>query len=186
MITYGLRYASNNDVQLHGFTDSYWVESADDRNITSGMCFSMGSAMISWASGKQKSVALSTAEAEYIATCDACMEAVWLRNMVFGLFDRVLDSTVIYCDNQSCVNLSENPVFHDRSKHIEIKYYFLHDKFLRGELVLQYISTEKTIDILKKPLSNIKFSYLRDKLGIMEIAPLVEREEKTSSVGREH
>jgi hypothetical protein len=77
-ITYGLRYASNSDVQLHGFTDSDWAGSADDRKSTSGMCFSMGSAMISWASRKQKSVALNTAEAEYIAACDACTEAVWL------------------------------------------------------------------------------------------------------------
>ena len=84
--------------------------------------------MISWASRKQKSVALSTAEAKYIVACDACTEAVWLRRLISGLFDQVLDSTVIYCDNQSCVKLSENPVFHDRSKHIEIKYYFMFDK----------------------------------------------------------
>jgi hypothetical protein len=142
--------------------------------------------MISWASRKQKYVSLSTTEAEYIAACDACMEAVWLRTLVSGLFDQVLDSTMIYCDNQSCVKLSENPVFHDRSKHIEIKYYFLCDKVQRGEVVLQCISTnEKTADILMKPLSKIKFAYLRDKLGLVEIAPLVEREDMTSSVGRE-
>jgi hypothetical protein len=64
--------------------------------------------MISWASRKQKSVALSTAEAEYIAACDACMEVVWLCKLVSGLFDQALDSTVIYCDNQSCVKISEN------------------------------------------------------------------------------
>jgi hypothetical protein len=88
--------------------------------------------------------------------------------------------------NQSCVKLSENPVFHDRSKHIEIKYYFLRDKVQKGEVILQYNSTnEQTIDILTKPLSKIKFAYLRDKLGLMEIAPLVEREEMTSSIGRE-
>jgi hypothetical protein len=68
-----------------------------------------------------------------------------------------------------------------------IKYYFLHDKVQRVEVVLQYISTdEHTTDILMKPLSKIKFSYLGDKLGLMDISPLVEREEMTSSVGREH
>jgi hypothetical protein len=76
---------------------------------------------MSWASRKHKSVALSTIEAEYIAACDACTEAMCLCKLVFGLFDQVLDSIVIYCDNQSCVKLSENPMFHDRSKHIEIK-----------------------------------------------------------------
>jgi hypothetical protein len=82
-------------------------------------------------------------EVEYITTCDACMEAVWLHKLVSRLFDQVLDSTMIYCDNQSYVKLSENLVFHDRSKHIEIKYYFLHDKVWRGEVVLQYISTNE-------------------------------------------
>jgi hypothetical protein len=77
-------------------------------------------ATISWVGRKQKFVALSTAKAEYIAACDACTEAVWLRKMVYGLLDQVLDSIVIYCDNLSCVKLLENSVFHDRSKHIVI------------------------------------------------------------------
>ena len=71
------------------------------------------------------------------------MEAVWLHKLVSGLFDHVLDSTVIYCDNHSCVKLSENPMFHDRSKHIEIKYYFICDKVQKGEVILQYISTDE-------------------------------------------
>jgi hypothetical protein len=105
-LNYGLRYASNNDVQLNGFTDSDWAGSADDRKSTSGICLSLDSAMISWAGKKKKSVALNTAEAEYIAACDACTKVVWLRTLVSGPFDQVLDSTVIYCDNQSCVKLS--------------------------------------------------------------------------------
>jgi hypothetical protein len=68
-------------------------------------------------------------------------------------------------------------VFHERSKHIEIKYYFIRDKFKEGEVNLEYIPTnEKTKDILTKPLSRIKFAYFRDKMGIMEITPLAERE----------
>jgi hypothetical protein len=91
---------------------------------------------MSWARRKQKFVALSTTEAEYIAACDACMEVVWLYKLVYGLSDQVLDSTVIYCDDQICVNLLENLVFHDTSKHIKIKHYFLYDKVQRGEVVL--------------------------------------------------
>jgi hypothetical protein len=70
------------------------------------MCFSLGSAMISWANRKHKFVALSTTEAEYIALCEACTEAVWLRKLISILFDMVPDSTVIYCENQSCMRLS--------------------------------------------------------------------------------
>jgi hypothetical protein len=193
-LNYGLRYTSSSDIQLHGFTDLDWARSAEYRRSTSGMCFSLGSLMISWASRKQKSVALSTVEAEYIAACEACTEAVWLRKLISGLFDQVPDSTVIYCDNQSCMRLSEHPMFHDRSKHIEIKYYFICDKVQEGEAKLQYISTDGQVadiltqvaDILTKPLSKIKFAYLRDKMGLVEITLLAEREEMAPQVGREH
>jgi hypothetical protein len=70
-------------------------------------------------------VALSTAEAEYIAACSASSEVVWLQKLLAGLFDLELEVTCIFCDNQSCIKLSENPVFHDKSKHVEIKYHYI-------------------------------------------------------------
>ena len=76
-IGYGLRYTSGGSVTLSGYTDSDWAESVVDRKSTSGYCFSMGSAMISWSSRKQSFVALNTAEAEYISTSDAGKEAIW-------------------------------------------------------------------------------------------------------------
>jgi hypothetical protein len=142
--------------------------------------------MISWGSRKQKFVALNTAKEEYIAACEACTEAIWLRKLILGLFDQVSDSTITHCDNQSCIRLLEHPMFHEKLKHIEIKYYFIRDKFQQGEVKLKYIPTdEKTKIILTNPLSRIKFAYFQDKLGIVEINPLVEREE-TLQVGREH
>jgi hypothetical protein len=97
--------------------------------------------------------------------------------MVSRLFDHALDSTVIYCDNQSSVNVSENPLFHNKSKHIEIKYYYIHDKVYKGKVKLPYISTDEKIeDILTKPFSKGKFVYFKDKLGLVDITPLVERE----------
>jgi hypothetical protein len=134
-----------------------WAGSADDRRSATWIYFSLSFAMMSWASRKQKYVALITAEAEYIASCDACIEAVWLHKLVSGLSDQVLNSTMVYCDDQSYVNLLENLMFHDRSKHIEVKHYILRDKVQRGEVVLQYISTNEQIaDILVKPLSKMK------------------------------
>jgi hypothetical protein len=121
-INYGLRYTASNDIQLHGFADSDWAGSAEDRKSTSGMCFILGSAMISWGSRKHKSVALSIAEAEYMESCEACTKVVWLRKLISDLFDQTPESTIIYCDNQSCIRLSEHPVFYERSKNIEIKY----------------------------------------------------------------
>jgi hypothetical protein len=108
---------------LHGFTDSDWMGSVVDRKSTSGYCFSLGSAMISWSSRKQSPIAQSTAEAEYTAASAASREAVWLRKPLSDLFRTELEPTVIHCDNQSCIKLTENPVFHDRSKHIEMRYH---------------------------------------------------------------
>ena len=112
--TYGLRNTSSSGVLLSGYLDSDWVGSAVDRKSTSGHCFSMGSAMISWSSRKQGSIAQSTVEAEYIAASDACKEAVWLRKLLSDLFEGKIDSTIIHCDNKSCIKLLENPMFHVR------------------------------------------------------------------------
>ena len=81
--------------------------------------------MISWFSRKQTSIALSTTEAEYIATCSTFSEAVWLRKMLARLFDVEIDVTDILCDNQICIKMIENLVFHDKSKHIEVRYHYI-------------------------------------------------------------
>eukprot|EP00253_Pinus_taeda_P021291 PITA_21291 len=120
-INYGLRHTAGN-LRLHGYTDVDWDGSVVDRKSTSGCCFSLGSAPISWMSRKQKSIALSTIEVEYIATSMACCEVVWLRKFFSELFEHVLDTIVIYCDNQSGIRLSENSMFHDHSNHIDIRH----------------------------------------------------------------
>jgi hypothetical protein len=125
--------------------------------------------MILWLSRKQTSVALSTTEAEYIAACSTSSEVVWLRKLLAGLFDLELEVTCIFCDNQSCIKLSENPVFHDKSKHVEIKYHYIRDLVQKGVVKLQYIGTDEQIaDVLTKPLSKVKFEYFRDKLGVVQ------------------
>jgi hypothetical protein len=83
--------------------------------------------MISWSSRKWGSITQSTAEAKYIVASVASKEAVWLRKLLLDLFSSELEPTVIHCDNQSCKKLTENPVFHDRSKHIEMRYHYVQD-----------------------------------------------------------
>ena len=107
-------------MKLQGFTNADWVGSPSDRKSTSGGILNLGSTTVSWYSRKQISVAFSSAEAEYMATSQAAREAIWMRKILVGLFDQRMDPTVIYCDNQSCIKLSKNPLFHDRSKHIDI------------------------------------------------------------------
>ena len=133
--------------------------------------------MISWSNRKQGSIALSTVKEEYIAASDSCKEEVWIRKLLSDLFGGKLDSMINHCAHQSCINLSKNPVFHDRSKHIEMKYHFIRDLVQRGALKLQYIRTNEQIaNILTKPLTASKFVYFRDKLGMAENTFLVERE----------
>jgi hypothetical protein len=91
-IGYGLRYAYSVDMRLQGYVDSDWAGSAVDRKSTSGCCFSLGSAMVSWCSRKQTSVALSTTEVEYIAVSMAYREAVWLQKLLVGLFGQYVGS----------------------------------------------------------------------------------------------
>ena len=108
-----------------------------------------------------------------MATC----EGMWLRKLLSGLFECELDATVVQCDNQSGIRLSENPVFHDRSKYIDIRYHFLRDCVQRGTIRLEYIQTnEQVVDIFIKALCRHSFVKFRDKLGLIPNPFLVERE----------
>ena len=90
--------------------------------------------MISWFSRNQSCLALSTAEAEYVTPYSTSCEVVWLRKLLYDLFDIHMDATCIHGDNQSCVKLSENLVVHDKSKHIEIKYHYIRDMFPHAQI----------------------------------------------------
>ena len=104
-------------------------------------------------------------------------EAVWLRKLLVGFFGQIPELTMIHYVNQSCVQMSMNPVFHDKSKHIEIRYHFIRDMVRKGAVELQYIPTDdQTVDVLTKPLPRVKFEYFRRRLGIEENTSLLERE----------
>eukprot|EP00253_Pinus_taeda_P020682 PITA_20682 len=170
-------FAVNTMSQFMWYTDSDWVGCASNRKSTSRCCFGLGSTVISWINRKQQSVALSLAKAKYMATSLASCEAIWLRKMLFGLFGQALRPSVIYCDNQSCIKLAENPVFHDRSKHIEIKYHFIRDYVQKGAVKLECISTnEQVADIFTKALPQGKHVYFRDKMGVVRNTFLGKRE----------
>jgi hypothetical protein len=126
-ITYGMSYTSSGGLFLHGYADVDWEGSPMNQKIIYGYCFSLGSAMISWSSWKQGSIAQSTAEAEYISASDASKEELWLRKLVYGLCGDKLETTVVHYDNQSCIKLTKNSVFLDMSKHIHMRYHYIRD-----------------------------------------------------------
>ena len=130
-------------MKLCGFTDADWAGSPMDRKSTSGGVFSIGSTIVSWYSRKQRSVALSSAEVEYMEASLAACEAIWMRKIVVSLFGSYLEPTVIYCDKQSCIKLSANPIFHDRSKHIDIRDHHIRDFVQREIMLLSYIPTHR-------------------------------------------
>ena len=174
---YGLWYKQSDEVKLCGYTDADWAGSPMDRKSTSGGIFSIGSTAVSLYNRKQRSVALSSAEAEYMAASLAACEAIWMRKILVRLFGSHLEPTVIYCDNQSCIKLSVNPVFHDRSKHIDIRYYHIRYFLQRKIMLLSYIPTkDQDADILTKALTKSKFEYHKGRIEVADNPYLVERE----------
>ena len=174
---YGLWYRQTDEVKLHGFMDADWAGSPRDRKSTSRAIFSIGSMSVSWYNRKQRFVALSSAEAKYMAASQAACEAIWMRKTLVDLFGSHLDPKVIHCDNQSCIKLSINPVFHDRSKNIDIRYHHIRDCVQWKIMLLQYIPTEdQDADILMKALTRRKFEYHRGRIRVKDNPYLVERE----------
>eukprot|EP00253_Pinus_taeda_P023949 PITA_23949 len=166
-----------DEVKLCGFTDTDWVGSPTHRKNTSGGIFSIRSTTVSWYSRKQRSATLSSAEAEYMATSLVACEAIWMRKILVGLFGSHLEPTVIYCDNQSCIKLSANLLFHNRSKHIDIRYHHIRDYVHRRIMLLSYIPTaDQDVDILTKALTRSKLKYHRGRIGFADNPYLVERE----------
>ncbi|KAL0373689.1 UNVERIFIED_CONTAM: Retrovirus-related Pol polyprotein from transposon RE1 [Sesamum radiatum] len=154
---------------LRYLQDSDWAGSADDMKSTSGYTFSLGSGIFSWASKKQATVAQSSAKAEYIAAAATSNQATWLRRILEDMGEKQEEPTTIYCDNKSAIAITKNPVQHNRTKHIDIKYHALREATTRGEIELKYCSTEEQLaDMFTKALPRNKFEELRTKIGVSQ------------------
>ncbi|CAL8170381.1 unnamed protein product [Prunus armeniaca] len=138
-----------------------WSGSEDDMKSTFGYAFSFGSGAFSWASVKQSSVALSTAEAEYVSDVEATTQEIWLRFVLCDFREEQLEATPIMCDNTSAIAMSKNPVFHQRSKHIGRKFHFIRDAIQEG-----------VADFFTKALTRERFCCLRELLGVKSVKHL--------------
>ncbi|KAG7551025.1 Zinc finger CCHC-type [Arabidopsis thaliana x Arabidopsis arenosa] len=165
----GLVYKYNAKISLHGFTDADFGGDLDDRKSTSGYVFLCGNTSISWCSKKQPTVSLSTTEAEYKASTLAAQECIWLRRLFEDLFEPINKPVAIYGDNQSAIKLANNPVFHARTKHIELEHHFIREKVLDGTIeALEVRSEDNVADIFTKSLPKGQFELLRSKLGMVD------------------
>ncbi|XP_074291616.1 secreted RxLR effector protein 161-like [Silene latifolia] len=165
-----LWYPSHCPIELLGYSDADYAGSVVDRKSTSGMATFLGPCLISWASKKQNTVALSTAESEYVSAALCCAQVLWVRQQLrdYGI---IFDSTPIFCDNTSAINISKNPIQHSRTKHIDIRHHFLRDHVEKGQIRLKFCRTEDQIaDIFTKPLEREQFVKLRLEIGLLDSA----------------
>ncbi|PKU65368.1 Retrovirus-related Pol polyprotein from transposon TNT 1-94 [Dendrobium catenatum] len=165
-LSYGLPITTGS-LDFHSYSDADWASDSSDRKSISGFCTFLGPNLISWTVKKQATVAKSSTEAEYRSLSAAASEVVWLRRLATELHIPQKSPTVIHCDNTSAIAIAKNPVFHARTKHIEIDYHFIRQHINSGNLRLVHISSNDQIaDILTKPFTTARFSDLRSKLNI--------------------
>ena len=127
--------------RLHGFSDSDWAGDYDTKVSTTSYCFYIGDACVSWLSKKQPTVATSSCEAEYKAAYTATLECVWLRRLFTDLGMEQHAPTSLYTDSMSALAVAKNPVFHARTKHIEVHYHYVRERLSAGEISLVYVPT---------------------------------------------
>jgi hypothetical protein len=162
-----LVYGLIPDEELVGYADANWASDIDTRRSTTGYVFKLFGTVISWKSKRQHTVATSSTEAEYMALYAASQEAVWLRRLLKDLQVISNKPTKIWQDNQGTIALAKNPMFHARTKHIDIKYHYTRNLIEDNTIVIDYKSTqEMQADALTKAVSQVKIEEFVDDLGM--------------------
>ncbi|XP_031120907.1 uncharacterized protein LOC116024148 [Ipomoea triloba] len=139
----GLRVTPSSHSTLHAYSDSNWAGCPIDRKSTSGYAVFFGTNLISWVSRKQRTVARSSTEAEYKGLADVAAEVTWLVSLLKELHLHSGSPATLWCDNLGATYMAANPVFHARTKHVEVDYHFVRDKVAAGELVVNFVSTQE-------------------------------------------
>jgi len=170
---YRLHYTKGEEdctLQLIGYSNAHMAGDPDTRS-TSGVIFFLGGSPITWQYAKQKVVALSSCEAEYIAAATAACQGIWLACLLSDLVGKKIGAPELKVDNMSAIALTKNPVFHDRSKHIDTRYHYIRECIDRGMIVIEYVATELQLaDILTKALGRVRFQELHVKIGIKDLS----------------
>jgi hypothetical protein len=168
MPCFGIWYPKGSTFELIGYSDSDYAGCNVDRKSISGTCQFLGRSLVSWSSKKQTSIALSTAEAEYVAAEQCCAQLLWMRQTLRD-FGYNLSKVPLLCDNESAICIADNPVERSRTKHINIRHHFLRDHQQKGDIEVYHISTEnQLVDIFTKPLDEKTFCRLRSELNVLD------------------
>jgi hypothetical protein len=170
-LNWGVHYSRGaDDAPLIGYSDSDLGGDIDTHRSTTGVIFFLGNNIVSWQSQKQRIVALSSCESEYVAATTAACQAIWLARLLGEIKEEATGTTVLNVDNKSAISLSKNPVFHERSKHIDIRYHFIRECVEDGKILMQFVRSEEQLaDMLTKALGRAKLQEQRAKVGMIEI-----------------
>lgn len=169
-INHGITFSHVQTPRLIGFSDSDFGGSVVDSKSTTGYVFSLGSGAVSWQSKKQKVVALSSTEGEYMALSSTGCHALWLRGVLEEIGIPQTDPTQISCDNKSAIALTRNPVYYGKSKHIRIKFHFIRELIQNQEIELLFYGTkEQVADVFTKALQRGNFIRLKRALGVEDV-----------------
>ena len=122
-----------------GYSDADYAGDLETRRSTTGYAFNFANGLVTWSSQRQKMVTLSTTESEYVAAAMATKENIWIRNLLKDLGANCEKATALYVDNQSAIKSAKNPVFHRRTKHIDVRFHFIREKVASQEIALIYI-----------------------------------------------
>jgi len=180
-----LRYVGDKTVVPVGYSDADWGSDQETRRSTTGYIFMISNAAVTWQSKRQPTVALSSTEAEYMASCQAAREAVWLRALLADLGYTQQDATVLHGDNQGCLALAKNPMQHSRTKHIEMRHHFIREKVESGDIKQVYCPTESMIaDILTKSLTRDKHDSLSRAMGLIGMRRQASGSVESCALGR--
>jgi len=166
----GILMARNSAASLTAYCDGDWAGCQLGRKSTSGYCILLGSSPISWKSKKQGVVTRSSAEAKYRAIAVATCEVTWLLSLLKDLGFSTLQPATLYCDNKAALHITANPVFHQRTKHIEVDFHFIRDKITAGIIKPTYISTKSQLaDVFTKIIFVSQHQRLLSKLGVLNL-----------------
>ncbi|CAL1353265.1 unnamed protein product [Linum trigynum] len=166
----GLFFASDTVFSLTGYTDSDWGACPDTRKSITGYCTFLGSSLITWKAKKQAIVSKSSSEAEYRALSQLSCEVQWITQLLKDLNVKYEGPATVYCDNKSAIHMAENPVFHERTKHIEIDCHVIRERVNSRLITLKYVCTDRNLaDIFTKGLSAHRFKWILFKLGVYDI-----------------
>jgi histone deacetylase 1/2 len=160
-------------LNITGYSDANWASSPDDRRPVGDYCVYFGDTLVAWSSKKQGSVSRSSTKSEYRALAHVAAEISWVQSLLDELGFHLLTTPITWCDNMSVKAMASNPVYHARTKHIELDVHYVQDRVLQNKLRVMYVpSSDQVADCLTKSLGSAAFQQFRYKLGVVQYPAL--------------